>query len=184
MKPIVASASVVTAILVATSTPAPLKVEEKVPSLTREVKGKITKASKPKVVKTNETVRLTSQEFDCLAKNVYHEAGIEPTEGKIAVAQVTLNRVKDGRWGDDVCSVVYSKAQFSWTLDKKKRKSTPKGDLWTASVHAVKEFQRGVRVREVDQSNFYHADYIRKPQWAKVHKVTAVVGKHIFYKGI
>ena len=69
------------------------------------------------VVKTSERLRYSTAEEDCLARNIYHEAGVEPTVGKYAVAQVTLNRLKDGRWGRDICSVVYSKAQFSWTLN-------------------------------------------------------------------
>lgn len=147
-----------------------------VPSLANQAKKIVT------VVKTNERVHLTQKEFHCLVKNVYHEAGIEPKEGKLAVAQVTINRLNEGRWGNDVCKVVYAKSQFSWTLDKKKRWTQPSGELWNASIDAVKDFQRGIRVRDIGESTFYHADYIRQPRWAKVHEFTAKIGRHIFYK--
>ena len=35
-----------------------------------------------------------------------HRAGNEPEEGKVAVAMVTINRVRDGRFGKSICSVV------------------------------------------------------------------------------
>lgn len=51
-------------------------------------------------------INLTSKDVDCLAKNIYYEAGSEPEEGKVAVAMVTINRVRDGRFGKSVCAVV------------------------------------------------------------------------------
>ena len=32
-----------------------------------------------------------TRQLECLARNVYHEAGTEPFEGKVAVAQVKTN---------------------------------------------------------------------------------------------
>ena len=43
----------------------------------------------------------------CLALNVYHEAKNQSLIGQIAVAQVVMNRVKDERYPDNVCDVVY-----------------------------------------------------------------------------
>jgi spore germination cell wall hydrolase CwlJ-like protein len=51
-------------------------------------------------------INITSKDIDCLAKNIYYEAGGEPEEGKVAVAMVTINRVRDGRFGKTICSVV------------------------------------------------------------------------------
>ena len=39
-----------------------------------------------------------ADEVNCLALNIYHEARNQPTVGKLAVAQVTMNRVKDVRF--------------------------------------------------------------------------------------
>jgi hypothetical protein len=36
-----------------------------------------------------------SDEVNCLALNIYHEARNQPFKGKLAVAQVTINRVND-----------------------------------------------------------------------------------------
>jgi len=51
-------------------------------------------------------ITISSKDIDCLAKNIYYEAGGEPEEGKVAVAMVTINRVRDGRFGKSICSVV------------------------------------------------------------------------------
>jgi hypothetical protein len=37
------------------------------------------------------TIALKTKQLDCLTKNIYWEAASEPFEGKVAVAQVTLN---------------------------------------------------------------------------------------------
>lgn len=51
-------------------------------------------------------INISSKDIDCLARNIYYEAGSEPEEGKVAVAMVTINRVRDGRFGKTICSVV------------------------------------------------------------------------------
>ena len=72
------------------------------------------------------TVAVRERQLGCLARNIYYEAGSEPFEGKVAVAQVTLNRVESGKFPDDVCQTIYQKniiyekviCQFSWACDR------------------------------------------------------------------
>jgi spore germination cell wall hydrolase CwlJ-like protein len=127
-----------------------------------------------------DTVKYTSADEECLAKNIYYEAGFEPENGKYAVAQVTLNRLRTRQWGDSICSVVYSKAQFSWTLKKKLHK--PRGDAWLESrwvAHTV--LAQNIRVAPLQDATYYHADYVN-PKWAKTVAKIQQVGTHIFYK--
>lgn len=53
----------------------------------------------------------------CLAKNIYHESRGEGATGMVAVANVTLNRVRED--DDQPCHVVYERnrvaCQFEWT---------------------------------------------------------------------
>ena len=49
---------------------------------------------------------VSSKDEDCLARNIFYEAGSESEEGKAAVAIVTINRVKDGRFDKSICGVV------------------------------------------------------------------------------
>lgn len=152
-----------------------------------EVKGikeEVSELQQVVMYNSGDRIRLSRKEQECLVKNVYHEAGVEPFVGKIAVAQVTFNRLNSGRWGNDVCKVVYAKSQFSWTLSKKKKKETPKGDLWKESVMAVNEFKNGTRISGIENSGFYHTDWISQPKWAKNKQVVLKVGQHLFYDGV
>jgi hypothetical protein len=86
-------------------------------------------ASLHRAIEMQDTVAVTAAErtkqLDCLTKNIYWEAASEPFEGKVAVAQVTMNRVKSGQYGSGVCGVVYQKNilyqkvifQFSWSCE-------------------------------------------------------------------
>jgi spore germination cell wall hydrolase CwlJ-like protein len=132
-----------------------------------------------RIVKTSVTVKYTAKDLECLARNIYYEAGVEDQVGKYAVGHVTLNRLSTGYWGKDICSVVYSKNQFSWTRLKKLPKPAP--DLWHEAQSIAFDVIHGHRVASLDKSLFYHADYIKDPYWAvQEHKVTQI-GRHIFY---
>ena len=63
-----------------------------------------------------------ADEVTCLAQNIYWEARNQSIQGMYAVADVTLNRVKDKRWPSTVCEVVKQRRrsrQFSWYCDGK-----------------------------------------------------------------
>lgn len=150
-----------------------------------KLRSEVAVLQKAVVYRSAEKIAISTKELDCLAKNIFHEAGIEPIEGKIAVAQVTLNRLKSGRWGKDICSVVFHKAQFSWTNDKKKIKSVPKGPLWDSSVRVAESFvKEGKRIKGLENSGFYHTNYIQPPEWSKSKRVAHKIGQHIFYRGV
>lgn len=133
------------------------------------------------VTQTSEQVSFSQKDEDCLAKNIYYEAGIESEDGKYAVAQVTLNRLKSGKWGNTICSVVYSKAQFSWTLKKKLEK--PSGRAWEDSQWIAHRVLGGERVHPLKEAMYYHADYV-SPKWKKSVVKLQQVGQHIFYTKI
>ena len=135
------------------------------------------------VVKTDLHMTYTRAEEECLAKNIYYEAGVEPVIGKFAVAQVTLNRLREGRWGKDLCRVVYAPSQFSWTMYKKQRYAQPKGPLWDQSREVARSvLAKGYRVKGLEDSTYYHADYIKPPLWVKSVAKIQQIGQHIFYK--
>jgi len=123
-------------------------------------------------------------QIDCLADNIYHEAGYEPDQGKIAVALVTMNRVQDPRYPKDICSVVKQKVkytcQFTWFCQDKytNRQKTAYEESRDIALHVyanyekIKDFTNGAL--------FYHADYVN-PHWRGLERTT-VIGRHIFYK--
>ena len=49
----------------------------------------------------------------CLALNIFFEARNQSLEGQLAVADVVFNRVRDPRYPDNVCDVVYQAKRTS-----------------------------------------------------------------------
>jgi len=131
------------------------------------------------VIQTTERLRYTRSDLDCLTRNIYYEAGVEDAQGKYAVAQVTLNRLKTGHWGSTVCGVVYAPKQFSWTMAK--RLSKPDDGLWAQSEQIARQVLDGYRIPRLARSLYYHAVYIRNPVWADPAAEAGQIGNHVFY---
>ena len=90
-----------------------------------------------------------------------------------------------GKWGDNFCSVVFARKQFSWTNLKHIRNAQPKNKReWYRAKHSANLFIDGVRVNNLDNSQFYYADYIKKPKWAHGMIKDDQIGQHIFYTSI
>ena len=146
------------------------------------------KLSRTEVAGTsNITAEFRERQLGCLAKNIYHEAGSEPFEGKAAVAQVTLNRVNSGKFPGDVCKTIYQKniiyekviCQFSWTCDRAIAfRAINKANYDESMIAAQKVLMENFRLPSLEKALFYHADYIN-PNWGK--KPIAHIGHHIFY---
>jgi len=119
----------------------------------------------------------------CLTNNVYHEAGSESFEGKLAVAQVTLNRVESGRFGSSICGTVYQKikstCQFSWVCQGKKEIAHKASKQYAAAKEAAyRVLVEGYRIKKLHKALYFHASYV-EPGWNR--KVVARIGNHIFY---
>ena len=133
------------------------------------------------------TAKVRERQLACLARNIYYEAGSEPFEGKVAVAQVTLNRMESGKFPDDVCQVIYQKnvfyekvvCQFSWYCDREAMvRPIHKGNYDESMEAAKKVLLEGFRLPSIKDALFYHADYVN-PGWKKER--VAKIGRHIFY---
>ncbi len=123
----------------------------------------------------------------CLAEAVYFEARSETDEGRAAVAQVVLNRVKSGLYPDSVCGVVYQNShrylacQFTFTCEGKSLRITEPAP-WRDAVRIAREVYDGTTyMPDVGASTHYHAQYVR-PYWAKKLKKMDTIGQHVFYK--
>lgn len=143
-----------------------------------------TMVSSPDVV----SIRTREKQLDCMAMNIYREAGYESFEGKVAVAQVTMNRVKDGRFGDDVCGVIYKKSvimdkvvcQFSWACDSAAKTRPVNAAAYQESYAVAKKvLLEGFTLDILKNALYYHANYVN-PQWP-LEKI-GQIGNHIFYK--
>ena len=147
---------------------------------------------------------LPQADKDCLALNMYWEARNQPWDGIVAVGEVTLNRVADSRYPDNICDVVFQgpsklswkgtgelipvrhRCQFSWYCDGKSDKVPDiDDDLWFAIVNKASKligtYNWGARNDITKGSTHYHADYVY-PEWASSKTKIKKIGNHIFYK--
>ena len=140
------------------------------------------------VDETEITTQVRERQLACLAKNIYYEAGYEPFEGKVAVAQVTLNRTESGQFPDDICQTIYQKnvvyskviCQFSWACDRDTGVRPINKAAYNESMEVAKKvLLEGFRLSSMKDALYYHASYIN-PGWRRTR--IAQIGNHIFYR--
>jgi spore germination cell wall hydrolase CwlJ-like protein len=135
------------------------------------------------------SIKTRERQLDCLAINIYREAGHESFEGKVAVAQVTMNRASHPSFPKDVCAVVFQKTividrvicQFSWYCDTAHKARPVNQSAYNESMAVAKKvLLEGFRLDVMKEALYYHANYVN-PRW-NLEKIGSI-GNHIFYKG-
>ena len=136
---------------------------------------KLAKLDQTALFVTNDVVTIKDRErqLDCLARNIYHEAGYEPFEGKVAVAQVTMNRASDSRFPSDVCGVVFQKnifmekvvCQFSWYCESATMTRPRNMAAFKESEMVARQvLLEGFRLPSLQKALYFHATHIN-PKW-------------------
>jgi spore germination cell wall hydrolase CwlJ-like protein len=133
---------------------------------------------------------VNSKDLSCLSRAIYYEASGEPRAGKIAVANVVMNRLNDPRFPKTICEVVYQKAvvnglfiyQFSWAAFRELVQ--PNNNAWKESqdiaLEVLTKGQPDDIVRRTNAMYFHSIDV--NPGW-RLRKVIQI-GRHIFYANI
>ena len=121
----------------------------------------------------------------CLTQAVYYEAGFEPIEGRRAVAQVVLNRLRHPAFPKSVCGVVYQHnstpvCQFTFVCDGSLYRR-PEAAAWKQAEQIARAALAGFVERSVGAATHYHADYVA-PAWAPMLTKISKLGAHIFYR--
>lgn len=154
---------------------------------------------------------LDVDQVHCLAKNIYFEARGETTDGKMAVANVTMNRVASARFPNSICGVVeqavYSrwwmehhdrlvpvrwKCQFTWFCDGKSdniKLTDSKGNTIRANMSAWQESLaiaiQAIKHEIPDITNgatHYYNPSLADPHWAPHYQQVAQIENHRFYR--
>jgi N-acetylmuramoyl-L-alanine amidase len=119
----------------------------------------------------------------CMAKNLYYEAAMEPYEGKLAVAQVTMNRANSSKYPSTVCDVVYQKTgstyQFSWVGEKVSEVKNKYA--WEECLIVARKALTERKLHDTiykTKAMFYHNTSVN-PGWKL--KYVAKIGNHLFY---
>ncbi len=131
------------------------------------------------------TVSDNNRALRCLTEAIYYEAGMEPTAGQCAVAQVILNRVRHPSYPGTVCGVIYQGSerrtgcQFSCTCDGSLRRKPAKFH-WNRGKKVAAEALAGKSFTTVGTATHYHATYVY-PYWAPSLRFLGTIGAHRFY---
>lgn len=130
------------------------------------------------------------KDVNCLAKNIYFEARDQKPKGQIAVALVTINRVKSKRFPNSICKVVEQanrkngklvlhKCHFSWFCDGKS--DTPRDKMsWDISLLIARAMLRNPMRDFLHGATHYHRIDV-DPYWNKKMLKFSTIGDHIFY---
>ena len=147
-------------------------------------------------------------EMHCLATNIYHEARGESIAGKVAVGNVTLNRVNHIKYPNTICDVVYQarlrenwrgklvprlhKCQFSWYCDGKSDiiyLKTSKGIVinhnivaWEQSLAVATAMIKNEMYDPTFGATHYYNDKLANPSWAGAYLLVARIDNHVFHR--
>jgi len=144
---------------------------------------------------------IDSPQAHCLALNVYYESRSDNLAGQYAVADVVLNRVRDARYPNTICDVVYQgkkkpswkdpermvmvrdACQFSWYCDGKP--DNPGNETgWANAQYIAGSILFANKHRGITEgATHYHANYVN-PYWSKDSSMSHIgrIGSHIFYR--
>lgn len=157
---------------------------------------------------TPDAVKIIDDDLYCLAQNIYFEAGNQPFAGKIAVGEVTIQRVYDERYPSTICDVIYqgpvreswktrkdrdlaeedrifypvkNKCQFSWYCDGKSDEILYRQTWETSLLAAQAALENQLSRTLTEGATHYHATYVN-PSWANKIDFIIQIGDHRFYK--
>jgi spore germination cell wall hydrolase CwlJ-like protein len=125
---------------------------------------------------------IQSLELDiaCYATAVYHEVNTRTLEEKVGVINVIRNRVRDGRWGRNVCSVVYAHGQFIGVTDESHPEVNTRAYL-EAKLLVIDTIVHNKYANPVANALYFHDDSIPpKKVWFGKKKVIHIK-RMVFY---
>ncbi|MFS0857879.1 MULTISPECIES: cell wall hydrolase [Paenibacillus] len=121
---------------------------------------------------------VSDKELLLLQKIVMAEAEGEPYEGKVAVANVVLNRLRSANFPDTIYKVIYQKSQFSPVANGRLKRVTPNED----SIKAVNAALNGKKEVADDTYYFLSLTLADDLTVARSQKKVKTIGHHTFYK--
>lgn len=151
-------------------------VETEIP--TEETAEQVVMEETPEAL-TGNSFSLEDQEYQVLLKIVEAEAGCEDTEGRMLVANVVMNRVRNGYFPNTVTEVVYQRqdgtAQFSPVSDGRI-------DTVNVSQGTIDAVARVMNGEDISQGALFFRSVRSRSGWFD-QKLSRVLehGNHIFY---
>lgn len=122
-----------------------------------------------------------TDEANCIAVAVYHEARGESLEGQLAVARVIMNRAASGRYPASWCSVVKQPWQFSFVRNGRFPSVDQGSSAWRKALGVTRLAVANAVPSLSNDVLWYHADYVA-PNWGRRLTRVNKIGAHIFYR--
>lgn len=131
------------------------------------------KKSKPPVT-YRDPITFTDEEYKLMSVVIAMEALYEPYEGKVAVANVIINRILDGYWGDTLNEVIYAPGQFTGANSGRVELFWNQAD--DDCMRAAKQAASGYN--NIDDYMFFCS--LKKADYSKYYRYYVLSG-HCFY---
>jgi N-acetylmuramoyl-L-alanine amidase len=125
------------------------------------------------------TPDIAAADIECVAKVVHHEAGNQPETGKLAVAQVIVNRAESGRFPGKVCDVANQPGQFFKLAAYNPARNTP---MWRAAVDAARAALSGQGNDVAKGAMFFHSAAARPDRFFRSRQRVVQLHDQVFYR--
>ena len=122
-----------------------------------------------------------TDEANCIAVAVYHEARGETLEGQLAVAKVIMNRASSGKYPTSWCGVVKQPWQFSFVRQGRFPSVDQRSAAWRKALGVTRLAVANAVQSVPEDCLWYHADYVA-PSWGRRLTRVEKIGAHIFYR--
>lgn len=122
-----------------------------------------------------------SDDANCIAVAVYHEARGESVEGQLAVAQVIMNRAASGKYPASWCGVVKQPWQFSFVQHGQFPYVDKGSEAWRKALGVTRLAVANAVPSVPKECLWYHANYVA-PRWSNNLQRVEKIGAHIFYR--
>ncbi len=142
------------------------------------------RAKKETEIKKQDSVSYSQEELKLLACLVHSEAGTQSYEGKLAVANVVLNRVKSSKYGGSIKSVIYQPGQFSVAKSGSLSKQLSNYDNYSSNSQqlSIKAAKAALEGSNNIGSRLYFHSYKSAVRKGYDKKETSVkLGDHLFW---
>jgi spore germination cell wall hydrolase CwlJ-like protein len=142
------------------------------------------RAKKETEIKRQDSVSYSQEELRLLACLVHSEAGTQSYEGKLAVANVVLNRVKSSKYGGSIKSVIYQPGQFSVAKSGSLAKQLSNYDNYSSrsqqlSIKAAKAALEGSN--NIGSRLYFHSYKAAVRKGYDKKKTSVKLGDHLFW---
>ncbi len=142
------------------------------------------RAKKETEIKKQNGVSYSKEDLKLLACLVHSEAGTQSYEGKLAVANIVLNRVKSSKYGGSIKSVIYQPGQFSVAKSGSLAKQLSNYDNYSSNSQqlSIKAAKAALEGSNNIGSRLYFHSYKAAVRKGYDKKETSVkLGDHLFW---